>query len=79
MKRIMKVALFRMHGPTGHVYPGSETVEQHCKQDIRITEYVEVEFTEIQGEKLQQSIRRARQADIEYHQLQLASLLREQS
>jgi hypothetical protein len=72
VKRTMKVALFRLHGSTCHVYPGSETVEQHCKQDVRITEYVTVEFTEIEGERLQEALRRARQADIEYHQLQLA-------
>lgn len=77
MKRLMKVALFQ--SPDGHVYPAGEDVEAYVKQDFRITEFVEVEFTEIQGEKLQASIRRVRQADIEYHQLQLAALLREQS
>ena len=79
MKRTMKVALFRLHNSDGTVYPGSENVERHVKQDIRITEYVNVEFTEIDGDKLQQEMRRARQADIEYHQKQLADLLREQS
>jgi hypothetical protein len=73
MKRTMKVALFRHRD--GHVYPGGENVDLYCKQDIRITEYVNVEFTEIEGEKLQAAIRRARQADIEYHQAQLAALL----
>jgi len=75
MKRSMKVALFQDR--SGHVYPGGENIDKYVKQDIRITDFVDVQFTEIEGEHLQDAIRRARQADIEYHQKQLEALLRE--
>jgi len=74
----MKVALFRMHDQPQHVYPGSELVEQHCKQDVRVTEYVEVVFPELPADAIQAARERARAADIEYHQRQLNELLRQE-
>lgn len=77
--RKMKVALFMTTDGRNRAYPAGEDVEKYCPQDVRFTEYVEVSFAELPPQEQQAARERARQADIEYHQLQLATLLRAQA